>query len=108
MEGLVFQYLLAWVEYGMIKAGLYFWRTKSGNEVDFIVYGESHFIAIEVKNSASVRNKDLRGLKSFLEDYPQAKALLLYRGSAKLKINNITCLPCEEFILSLIPDNNFI
>lgn len=102
LEGLVLQHLMAWAEYSQKKKNIYFWRTKSGNEVDFIVYGEDSFLAIEVKNSASVRNKDLAGLKAFLQDYPQAKAFLLYRGAEKMVIDNITCMPCEDFLLSII------
>ena len=49
---------------------IYFWRTKSGNEVDFIIYGENNFYAIEVKNSNKIRSKDLNGLKYFINDYP--------------------------------------
>ncbi|MEJ2745866.1 MAG: AAA family ATPase, partial [bacterium] len=39
LEGLVEQHLRAWVSYSNKDYGLYFWRTRSGLEVDFILYG---------------------------------------------------------------------
>ena len=45
----------------------------------------------------------LKGLITFQTDYPEAQALLLYRGNERLLINNILCLPCEQFLKNLIP-----
>ncbi len=39
---------------------LYFWRTKAGLEVDFVIYGELGFWAIEVKNSKNLSPDDVR------------------------------------------------
>ena len=102
-EGLVAQHLRAWIAYSREKYDLYFWRTQAGSEVDFVVYGETGFWAIEVKNSAQVDRKELRSLKSFRDDYPEAEALLLYRGSERLRIDDIWCLPAEEFMKELRP-----
>lgn len=33
-----------------------------------------------------------------------ATGILLYRGDERLKIDNIFCIPCEEFLLQLEPD----
>jgi len=103
LEGLVAQHLRAWISYSDKKHDLYFWRSRGGLEVDFIVYGESGIFAIEVKNSARVRQEDLRSLIEFRKDYPQCKTMLLYRGSEKLYLNHILCLPCEAFFKELIP-----
>jgi len=103
LEGLVLQHLKAWIEYSGNNLEISFWRTKSGNEVDFILYGENGFHAIEIKNAGNIRGKDLHGLKAFIEDYPEASPVLLYRGKDKLKIGNILCLPVEEFLRQLVP-----
>lgn len=104
IEGLVAQHLQAWIDYSQEKNELYFWRTRSGLEVDFIVYGKNGLWAIEVKNSKYIRNQDLVGLKAFKVDYPMAHTLCLYRGQDILKINDILCIPCETFLLQLKPD----
>jgi hypothetical protein len=54
-----------------------------------------------VKNAATVHSADLRGLKTFGEDYPQAERLLLYRGKERLLIDGIRVVPCGEFLLEL-------
>jgi len=45
----------------------------------------------------------LKGLITFQTDYPEAQTLLLYRGNERLLINNILCLPCEQFLQRLVP-----
>ena len=102
LEGLVAQHLRAWSAYRG-TGELFYWRTKSGVEVDFILYGEKEFYAIEVKNSTRIQGKMLRGLRSFCEDYPEATPVLLYRGRERLKIDNITCIPCQNFLTALSP-----
>lgn len=104
LEGLVAQHLVAWRDYTTEKHELNFWRTRSDKEVDFILYGPLGFWAIEVKNSDTIRSKDLSGLTAFGEDYPEAKLILLYRGKEKLLKNDILCLPCEDFLKKLCPD----
>lgn len=108
LEGLVFQHLKAWADYSAGETHLFFWRTQAGTEVDFVVYGEQEFCAIEVKNSAKVHRKDLRGLKTFLNDYPESRVVLLYRGKERLLVDGILCLPCGDFLKDLNPDSSVI
>jgi predicted AAA+ superfamily ATPase len=103
LEGLVAQHLRAWIDYGDLDLELRFWRTKTGNEVDFVLYGKDGFWAIEVKNSRRIASADLRGLRAFHEDYPQARRLLLYRGRERLRVDGVSCLPCEEFLAGIRP-----
>ncbi len=103
LEGLVAQHLRAWSAYRGDIDNLYFWRTKSGNEVDFVVYGKDTFCAIEVKNTARIHSKSVNGLLAFKEDYPEAQICLLYRGKERIKIKSVLCLPCQEFLTSLAP-----
>jgi hypothetical protein len=57
-----------------------------------------------VKRSAQVHGKDLRSLHAFRQDYPEATASLLYLGRERLSIDGIPCIPCEEFLQALHPD----
>ncbi len=102
LEGLIAQHLRAWLAYRG-SGDLFYWRTKSGVEVDFIVYGGEEFYAIEVRNSARVHGKMLKGLRSFCEDYPEATPLLLYRGKEWLKTQGVLCIPCQDFLMGLSP-----
>lgn len=98
------QHIRAWLAYSSSDGKLYFWRTRNGVEVDFIVYGKDYFVAIEVKNNRRVFTKDVRALRSFKEDYPECKAILLYRGESRQVVNDVLCIPCDEFLLGLHPD----
>ena len=103
LEGLVAQHLRAWLAYRGGGGRLYYWRTRAGSEVDFVLYGPDQFTAIEVKHSATVRRSDLRSLRSFHADYPEAERLLLYLGEEELSIDGVRCLPCERFLRRLHP-----
>lgn len=105
LEGLVAQHLRAWCDYSEGNHRLHYWQTRSKVEIDFVVYGETGFHAMEVKNSVRVRPEDLRGLKKFGEDFPESRRWLLYRGKERLLIDDILCLPCEDFLLDLKPDS---
>lgn len=104
LEGLVAQHLKAWIAYSRQEASLYFWRTRSNVEVDFILYAEDALYAFEVKNTLRIRPEHLRGLKAFTQDYPIAKAALLYRGPDRLLIDGIPCLPCSSFLSAMAPN----
>jgi uncharacterized protein len=104
LETLVAQHLRAWLDYSNQTGNLYFWQTKGGLEVDFIIYGDIGFYALEVKNSAQVKSSDLRGLQEFQKDYPESTCILLYGGKERLKTGNILCIPITDFLLHLIPN----
>ena len=108
LEGLLAQHLVAWNAYRGEKNRVYYWRTRSGVEVDFIVYGEEVFWAVEVKNSMRIRPEDLNPLRAFKDEYPQCKAFLLYRGKERFMRNGILCMPCEEFLIQLHPEKKTI
>lgn len=108
LEGLVMQHLYAWNEYSEEKHMLAFWRTRTGLEVDFVVYGNKNFLGIEVKNSKRVMPQDTKALEAFLSEYPEAKGLLLYRGNEIIKQKNILCMPCDVFLKQLVPNKEIL
>ena len=67
------------------------------------MYGDEGLWAVEVQNGAAVRARDLRGLRAFLEDYPEAQARLLYRGEERLEVQGIRCEPCEAYLAGIRP-----
>ena len=72
--------------------------------MDFVVYNEVDFVAIEVKNKEKLDNKDFSGLKSFKQDYPEARAILLYRGERQYLEGDVLVIPAEKYLLNLAPD----
>lgn len=63
LETLVYQHLRAVTAYSQKSSELYYWSTKSGVEVDFVIYGEAGFLSVEVKNTRKVRPMDTTSSK---------------------------------------------
>ena len=61
----IFMELKAYIDYNMTDDELYFWRTREGYEVDFVIENK---VAIEVKTSKNITNKELKGLRAFRDE----------------------------------------
>lgn len=101
LETLFLQSLLAINDYYQLGYSIYFWRTSSGTEVDFIIYGPRGLHAFEIKRSGIIQNKALKGLKSFKEDYPEAKLYFLFGGKNKEYHGDIQAIPFEQALKDL-------
>ena len=108
LEGLVAQHLRAWVAYSTHDVDLFFWRTRAGTEIDFVIYGETGLQAFEVKNAGKVHSTDLRALHAFREDYPEAESVVLYRGRERLRIDGVWCLPVQDFLRRIQPNRGLL
>ncbi len=106
LEGLVAQHLRAWLAYSDSDARLYYWRTRGGSEVDFVLYGAPGIRAFDVMNADRVRPADLRGLTAFGNEYPEAQRVLLYRGEYRLLRRGVLCLPVGDFLAGLSPERS--
>jgi predicted AAA+ superfamily ATPase len=95
VEGLFIQDVRAYNDYQRLGYELYYWRTRSNIEVNLVLYGQRGIKAFEIKHAKTVRPKDLRGLKAFGEDYPEAQLFIIYLGSTKQYHGNITALPLD-------------
>lgn len=101
LETLFFQNLLAVNQALELGYDLYYYRTATGIEVDFIAYGKRGIIAFEVKHSGRFSDSMLKGLKHFLKDYPHSRAYLLYLGNETFYFDQITVAPVEVVLLTL-------
>ena len=108
LEGLVAQHLKGWAAYSRHDAEVFFWRTQGGSEVDFVVYGDTGIQAFEVKNASRLHRRDLRPLRAFREDYPEAELAVLYRGRERLRIDDVRCLPVDDFLRRVVPDRHLL
>ena len=74
---------------------IYFWRTHSGQEVDFVVQIGQKIIPFEVTYSTQAIPKKIHNLKAFLKDNHKATfSIYLYRGALKFdKKNKILFMP---------------
>lgn len=101
LESLFLQELRAINDYYEYYYQIYFWRSQSGLEVDFVLYGEKGLIAFEIKHARTVSNHDLKNLRTFKLDYPIAKLYLIYGGDRKEYYNDIEVIPFVEAVKNL-------
>lgn len=101
LETLVFQELRAINDQFDLGYDLYYWRTANQLEVDFILYGERGLIAIEIKRTATLRKRDLSGLRAFCLDYPVARPILLYGGRYRRYEEGVEVVPIQEALSGL-------
>jgi hypothetical protein len=83
LENLVLGDLLAWRDARLERAEVGYWRTASGEEVDFVVEAGGKLLPIEVKTGARPRLADAAHLRSFHREYGKktCAGLLLHTGS---------------------------
>lgn len=101
LETVFLQSLLAINDYLHLEYKIYFWRTQQGHEVDFVIYGPKGFHAFEMKRSATITNKSLKGLQAFNQEYPEAKLHVVYLGKHTEYHGNIDALPLEHALKNL-------
>ncbi len=101
LETLVLQELKALNDYLNLRYQLFYWKSATQLEVDFVLYGEKGLKAIEVKRGAEISPKDLHGLRAFLKDYPEAEARIFYGGKHKRYLGKIELIPFEEGLRTL-------
>ena len=100
-ETLFLQHVRAIIDYNRYDLSIYFWRTATGIEVDFVVYGENGLFAFEIKSSSYLERTALNGLKAFQKDYPIAQCYLIYTGVHEEIHGSITVLPIKKALLKL-------
>lgn len=101
LESLFFQELLAINHNLNLGYHLYYYRTATGTEVDFIAYGERGICAFEIKRTAKITSNMLRSLKQFFKEYPLAKVFFIYGGKRKMREGEIEILPMIDALKTL-------
>ena len=93
-----------------LNSTIYFWRSKAGGEVDFVVEQAGKIMAIEVKSADLDRPRISRSARSFIDAYRPEKFVILNRSLEKtLTIDNCRVdfrVPCQLVSLSYGTGNN--
>jgi len=101
LETVFLQSLRAINDYYELGYTIHFWRTIAGEEVDFVIYGPRGLYAFEIKRSSQITGKSLKGLKSFGDDYPEAKLFILFLGTQKEYHGDVTAMPFVQALREL-------
>ena len=83
LENVVLQDLLVWRAARNARAEVLYWRTTTGEEVDFVIETTKELVPIEVKSTSRPRLRDTAGLAAFRAEYGKTarSGLLLHTGS---------------------------
>lgn len=83
LENIVCTDLLAWREADAARPAIMYWRTSTGEEVDFVIERERKLLPIEVKASENPGYNDSKGLRTFIAEYGDdvPGGLLLHGGT---------------------------
>lgn len=101
LESLVLSDLLAWRVSAAPGAEILYWRSVSGDEVDFVIERGAKVIPLEVKATGRPRQDDIKGLRVFLEEYGKAAphGVLLHTGrKAERLAERIWAIPLSAAI----------
>lgn len=82
-ETMVYMHLRIASELMTPKAKVFYWRTTTGKEVDFIIEHGKKLLAFEVKLSSNPALSDAKNLLSLIEEYPQTvRGIVLHSGNS--------------------------
>lgn len=94
-EHYIFLELRAYLDYRLPGSFLYYWRSTSGFEVDFLIDGE---IAIEVKAAEIIHDKHMKGLKALREEGIIKRSIIVCREERPRKKEDTEILPWKMFL----------
>jgi hypothetical protein len=96
----------SWVISELLKArynagetsNLYFWRDRSGHEVDLLIDHGTHLSPLEIKSGQTINKDYFKGLKFWkkLAGETAGKAWLVYGGNTRQIRSDVTVLPWYE------------
>ena len=83
LENLVLHDLLSWRDSRIDRAEVLYWRTSTGEEVDFVVEAGDSLMPIEVKATERPRIRETASLRTFRSEYGDRSraGLLLHAGT---------------------------
>lgn len=98
-EHFIIQELKAYIGYNHLEEELTYWHTHTGMEVDAVI-GDAR-VAIEIKSVEEVQSRHLKGLRSFGEDYPNSRRIVVSLDRISRREGDIELIYVDEFLKNL-------
>lgn len=95
-EHFIYQEIYAHSHYSGLHYPIFYWRTASQIEVDFVL--GDHEVAIEVKSTNNANNRHAKGLKSFADEYTVKQLILVTNDQFPREMGSILVLPWRLFL----------
>ena len=106
-ESMVVAEIIKWIRTSQCEGELYFYRTKSGLEVDLILELPMGCVAMEIKTREKVTSKDARPVKVLAQSLSDKwlGGLIIYRGDSIVKLEDpdIWAVPSRRLFQSPVP-----
>jgi predicted AAA+ superfamily ATPase len=96
LEQALFQTLQSWRALDSANRRLYYWRDRSGREVDFVLEKNGSLVALEVKAAHQVSPSDAAGIEAFRRGLRDAR-----RFKRGVILNAATARPLGDRLLAL-------
>lgn len=104
-EHFIIMELIAYIGYSHKEEQLSYWRTHTGVEVD-VVIGNAK-LAIEIKSADEIAKRHMKGLKSFGDDYPDCRKIIVSLDRINRKEDDIELIYVHDFLKMLWNDELF-
>lgn len=98
-EHLVVQEIIAYLGYTHSREKISYWRTYTGVEVD-VVLGDAR-VAIEIKSTEEVQPRHLKGLKTFGDEFPDSRRMVVSLDQFTRDMGEIECVYVLDFFKQL-------
>ncbi len=90
------------LHYRRSEAGLYFWRTNHGAEVDLVIEKHGRLVgAFEIKSSSHIAGAHLSGIRAFQEEHPRVPCFIVCGASHAHSLGNVKVLPWQGYLRQL-------
>ena len=97
LEQTIFQSLQSWRSLDAASRRIWFWRDRSGREVDFVLEKDGALVALEVKASRQVGPADASGIAAFRSSLGRGgrflRGVVLHGGPARPLADRVHALP---------------
>jgi uncharacterized protein len=98
-EHFIYQEIYAHSRYSGIQYPIYYWRTASQIETDFVL--GDHEVVIEVKSTENAILRHTKGLQRFIEEYPVKHQILVTNDLFPRQMGSVLVLPWKIFLQKL-------
>jgi uncharacterized protein len=102
LEAWIGLHLRTWASLNEDRPRLSYWRTSTGQEVDFIVESTRSLLPIEVKATSRPVGEDIKGLETFLDLHKEAKLGVIACACSEILAvsSRVVAVPFETLLLA--------
>jgi predicted AAA+ superfamily ATPase len=98
-EGMVIEEVIAMAREQSVRPGVFFWRTEAGGEVDLLVHAGETVVPFEIKTSAVIDQRSLRGLRECMADLGLRKGFVITGTGERTRLGkDIEIVPWSDVV----------